>query len=82
MHYSTSYSDDDEEEENEGASKDGEVKQEPGEGSKPRDRDKTPAYELHVYSEEELSTFRKRELIADAELLDGKLSFCIDEHHY
>lgn len=68
-------SDDDDEEENEAASKDGEVKREPGEGSNRQEREKTPAFELHVYSEDELSKLSKRELIADAELLDGTLSF-------
>ena len=64
-------SDDDEDEENEGANEGGDVKQEPGESRKHRDHEKSPSFELHVYSEEELSKFTKRELIADAELLDG-----------
>ncbi|KAI0732433.1 RecF/RecN/SMC [Fomitopsis betulina] len=62
--------DDDDEEENEVTSKEGDVKREPGEGHQ---REKTPAFELHVYSEEELSQFKKSHLIADAELLDEKL---------
>lgn len=33
---------------------------------------RTPSYELHIYSAEELAGFKKREMIADAELLDGK----------
>lgn len=53
-------------------SKEGDVKREPGEGHQ---REKTPAFELHVYSEEELSQFKKSHLIADAELLDGAPSF-------
>lgn len=53
---------------------DGEVKQElDGEGQ-PKKR-RTPAYELHMYSAEELASFKKREMIADAELLDGKILF-------
>jgi hypothetical protein len=36
-------------------------------------RESTPSNELHIYSVEELSKFKKREMIADAELLDGAL---------
>ncbi|PFH48128.1 hypothetical protein AMATHDRAFT_150602 [Amanita thiersii Skay4041] len=34
---------------------------------------RTPSSELHMYSVEELSRFKKRELVADAELLDEKI---------
>ncbi|KAH9837376.1 RecF/RecN/SMC [Rhodofomes roseus] len=65
--------DDDEDEEQETADKPGAVKQEPGGPSRRQEREKTPPFELHVYTAEELNAFRKRELIADAELLDEKL---------
>lgn len=32
---------------------------------------RTTSYELHIYSAEELAAFKKREMVADAELLDG-----------
>jgi structural maintenance of chromosome 4 len=35
-------------------------------------RERTPSYELHIYNVEELSKFKKREMVADAELLDGE----------
>ena len=51
----------------------GNVKSEPTEDTIDRQtRERTPSNELHIYSVEELSAFRKRELIADAELLDGE----------
>ncbi|EGO05390.1 hypothetical protein SERLA73DRAFT_101211 [Serpula lacrymans var. lacrymans S7.3] len=53
-----------------------EVKQEPGESipvKKEKTRHRTPSNELHIYSAEELARFKKRELIADSELLDEKL---------
>ncbi|KZT73247.1 hypothetical protein DAEQUDRAFT_703578 [Daedalea quercina L-15889] len=65
--------DDDEDDAHEAAGAEGAVKQEHGEPPQRQEREKTPAFELHVYSEEELDQFRKRELIADAELLDEKL---------
>lgn len=46
----------------------GPVKKEPG---AKKSRARTPSHELHSYSEQELGTFKKRELLADAELLDG-----------
>ena len=51
---------------------DGKVKREPGdeEQTKKKVAD-TPSHELHIYSAEELAGFKKREMIADAELLDG-----------
>jgi structural maintenance of chromosome 4 len=50
------------------------VKQEPNGEAEPKQKKpsaRTPAYELHIYSAEELADFKKREMIADAELLDG-----------
>lgn len=45
---------------------------------KVKDRERTPSMELHTYSTEELSKFRKRELVADVELLAGtRRSFCL-----
>lgn len=49
------------------------VKPDPDKPPKGKARARSPSDELHVYSAEELSQFRKRELIADAELLDEKL---------
>ncbi|KAI0640132.1 RecF/RecN/SMC protein [Trametes polyzona] len=46
------------------------VKAEPG-TKKPRSR--TPSHDLQIYTEHELATFKKRELLADAELLDEKV---------
>ena len=37
----------------------------------PKKRARTPSYELHIYSVEELSRFKKKELLADVSLLDG-----------
>ncbi|TFK70065.1 hypothetical protein BDN72DRAFT_839506 [Pluteus cervinus] len=48
------------------------VKAEPGQRPKVK-RERTPSHELHIYSEQELSKFRKRELLADKELLDEKV---------
>ncbi|KAF9819247.1 hypothetical protein IEO21_02286 [Rhodonia placenta] len=49
------------------------VKPDPDKPPKGKARARSPSDELHVYSAEELSQFRKRELVADAELLDEKL---------
>jgi structural maintenance of chromosome 4 len=67
--------DDDEEPELPPECLEGQVKAEPGEETvvKTEARARTPSYELHIYNVEELSRFKKREMIADAELLDGKL---------
>ncbi|KAI9066460.1 hypothetical protein FKP32DRAFT_1589530 [Trametes sanguinea] len=46
------------------------VKKEPGAR---KSRARTPSSELHVYTEQELATFKKRELVADVELLDEKV---------
>jgi structural maintenance of chromosome 4 len=79
--------DDNDDEENENAAIDpqvqqeeplpeGEVKFEPGEDppNKKKPKDKPPANELYTYGAPELSKFKKRELVADAEYLDGGLS--------
>ena len=49
------------------------VKPEPTEATipPPKKRARTPSYELHIYSVEELSRFKKKELLADVSLLDG-----------
>ncbi|KAI0368918.1 RecF/RecN/SMC protein [Pilatotrama ljubarskyi] len=54
----------------EGEDGEGPVKKEPG-AKKPRAR--TPSNELHTYTEQELASFKRRELLADAELLDEKV---------
>ncbi|KAA1467870.1 hypothetical protein DENSPDRAFT_926927 [Dentipellis sp. KUC8613] len=74
---------DDEEEEEEQVKEEGEaepndeespVKQEPGEASGKKKRGSAPPpNELQAYSAEQLSRFKRHELIADAELLDEKL---------
>lgn len=81
-------SDDDEEEEEEAeaAPADGEpskphVKQEPGEQRVPppkkTSKPRQPSNELHIYSVDELAQFRKRDLVADSEYLDGALLICL-----
>lgn len=81
------HSDDDEEEEeeeeevaNQGAEASGggeaavkqEVKLESGESAPPKKaRQHTPSNELYIYSAEELARFKRREIIADSEYLDG-----------
>jgi structural maintenance of chromosome 4 len=54
----------------------GGVKPEPDEElpAKKKSKDKPPANELHTYGVPELSKFQKRELVADAEYLDGRPS--------
>lgn len=54
----------------------GEVKPEPDEEplTKEKSRDKPPVNTLHTYGVPELSKFTKRELVADAEYLDGESS--------
>ncbi|KIJ66611.1 hypothetical protein HYDPIDRAFT_26944 [Hydnomerulius pinastri MD-312] len=52
------------------------VKQESGEPAPApakKSRQREPSSELHIYSVEELSQFRKRDLVADSEYLDEKL---------
>ena len=51
---------------------DGKVKREPEDEEQTKKKVvDTPSHELHIYSAEELAGFKKREMIADAELLDG-----------
>ncbi|KAF8844243.1 RecF/RecN/SMC protein [Paxillus ammoniavirescens] len=50
------------------------VKSESGEPAPPKKaRQRQPPNELHIYSVEELAQFKKRNLVADSELLDEKL---------
>jgi hypothetical protein len=74
--------DDDEEEEEEeevadqviGASGSGEraVKQEHADSAPPKKvRQRTPSTELYIYSADELAHFKKRDMLADSEYLDG-----------
>ncbi|KAF8633608.1 hypothetical protein AX15_001396 [Amanita polypyramis BW_CC] len=72
--------DDEEEEEGAGKSTEGDQPMEPkikpdpdAEPNEKPKRERTPSDELHIYSAEALSKFKKRELIADAELLDEKV---------
>ncbi|KAJ7783053.1 RecF/RecN/SMC [Mycena metata] len=75
--------DDDEEDENNGAEQTAEavdavpqpddVKAEDQDQLPKRTRDRTPSSDLHTYSAEELSKFKKRDMITDVELLDEKL---------
>ena len=67
--------DEDEEEESAGAESgpSNAVKPEPSDGSTSGGKRKASSNELQLYSAEELSRLKKRELIADAELLDGLL---------
>lgn len=53
------------------------VKEEPDTESvhKPK-RQKVPSNDLHIYTAEELSKYRQRELLADAALLDGQCLSC------
>ncbi|KAI0652571.1 RecF/RecN/SMC protein [Trametes meyenii] len=53
-----------------GEEDDGLVKREPG---AKKQRAGTPSSELHTYTEHELATFKKREMLADIELLDEKV---------
>lgn len=55
------------------------VKPEPTDDAIParKEREGTPPHELHIYSIEELSKFKKRELLADVTLLDGLWSLTI-----
>ena len=52
------------------------IKREAGDEDQAKKRNavNTPSHELHIYSAEELAGFKKREMIADAELLDGTCS--------
>ncbi|KAI8990648.1 RecF/RecN/SMC protein [Trametes punicea] len=57
-------------EEQEGQEGQAPVKKEPGAR---KSRARTPSTELHTYTEQELATFKKHELVADVELLDEKV---------
>ncbi|KAL0952089.1 hypothetical protein HGRIS_008725 [Hohenbuehelia grisea] len=70
--------DDEDEDEESGAQEadlEGDVKEDPD--AEPRvkaeKRARTPSHELHVYTEEELAQFKKRELTADTEVLEERL---------
>ncbi|KAF8640540.1 hypothetical protein AX17_000202 [Amanita inopinata Kibby_2008] len=69
--------DDEEEEEAEKSTKDQavepKVKQEPDVEKSKAKCERTPSDELHIYSVEELSRFKKRDMVADTELLDEKV---------
>ena len=71
-------SEDPEQEEGEPAADDN-VKAEPTEEQLPaprkEKRERTPSSELHIYSNEELAQFRKKELLADVALLDGSFPY-------
>lgn len=53
---------------------DAEVKPDPDQPELPKKKaaPRASPHELHMYSAEELGGFKKREMVADAELLDGK----------
>jgi structural maintenance of chromosome 4 len=78
--FKTCYFSDDEEEEDSGnqpaQSGDPVVKSEPGEDGASKPKPSSNSSELHIYSEDELRRFRKKEMMADVELLDGALA-CI-----
>lgn len=76
------YGSDDEDDEDEGAEgeaegaepKEPQVKQESGNPVLPpprKARERQSSTELHIYSEPELKRFQRRDLVANAELLDG-----------
>lgn len=75
----TTCSDDDDDEEDGadqvgGASGSGEavVKQEHADSAPPKKtRQRTPSTELYIYSADELARFKKRDMLADSEYLDG-----------
>jgi structural maintenance of chromosome 4 len=62
----------------------GDVKPDPDAEEQPKKKApaRTPSYELHMYSAEELAGFKKREMIADAELLDGTSRCIFDRLNY
>jgi structural maintenance of chromosome 4 len=47
------------------------VKQESAESAPKKARQPTSSNELYIYSAEELARFKKREIVADSEYLDG-----------
>ena len=46
---------------------------------KKQKKKQTEDLELHTYEEDELKRFKQREMVADAELLDGGSSFLITD---
>ncbi|KAI0334017.1 RecF/RecN/SMC protein [Cubamyces sp. BRFM 1775] len=72
---------DDEDEEGEQAAEGGEGEAQGDDGEAPvkkeqgarKSRARTPSHELRTYTEDELATFKRRELLADTELLDEKV---------
>ena len=72
------YSDEDDEVEQPAEGGEGEAQEDDGEAPVKKEsgarksRARTPSHELHTYTEDELATFKKRELLADTELLDGQ----------
>jgi hypothetical protein len=71
---------DDEDDEEEGADQvagasaggEGVVKQEHADSAPPKKaRQRTPSTELYIYSADELARFKKRDMLADSEYLDG-----------
>lgn len=73
-------SDDDDDDEEEGAdqvagasgSGEGVVKQEHADSAPAKKaRQRTPSNELYIYSADELARFKKRDMLADSEYLDG-----------
>ena len=53
------------------------VKAESDEPSLKKSRNKPDSDELHMYTDDELSGYRRRDLMADAELLDGMYSIAL-----
>jgi structural maintenance of chromosome 4 len=53
---------------------------EPVPSKKPRQSQKAPSSELHIYSAAELSRLNQRELLADVQLLDGLFVLVIYSH--
>ena len=49
----------------------------PAAPEKKQKKKQTEDLELHTYEEDELKRFKQREMVADAELLDGGSSFLI-----
>ena len=72
------HSDEDEESEQAAGGGEGEAQGDDGEAPVKKEqgarksRARTPSHELRTYTEDELATFKRRELLADTELLDGQ----------
>lgn len=67
------YSDDEDDEENHDNGEGTNAEAPEGEQRKKR----SSSRELHMYTEEELAVFKKRELVADEQLLDGLSPPCV-----